>query len=580
MNKGTSSIKLDEDKIKVLRQYLEKQLEPICAADPQVLATYILALLRKDKSADELEQDCVEQLEDFLKEDTKKFVTQLFEFLKDLENNLSLLESPPPQSPPPKQEKQDEEDRDVDHKHARREQDREEKKRRQEEEDGKKYDSDHQAKRRRDEESNEKYSPIRHDKYQEERRYDRRDRREEFEERDMRDRSRYRRNDFERRERHGHHFDRNRYRVNRQKPRCKDYEERGYCMRGAQCPFDHERHPDSPPPVPLSDQTAPIPVLDSSLDQPEVDEFSHPKRKYQDDRVIESYDPERASYNPPFIPNTMNWSPYNRGGNRLPTRNYNGRGPRGRNGRGYVEYGANVVLGSPGVNYSELPLSMPLELQALPQQGNESDIINTATINPIGNIGANSGFVGRDNGERSRIGEERNSEKKFFKSKPRDLLVITNIPNELNTIDCLNEHFKKFGTVVNIQVQPHLNRAYVQYSSYSEALKLFRSPEAVLGNRFIKVFWADKFKEFSGMGNVEKANNKQGEKPPTIKETQKESQQQQQQQQYHYEEKKKEKAEKMKVIKDLQMQKEELRKKNKSNKRVNYLNNYQRNSNI
>jgi hypothetical protein len=69
-------------------------------------------------------------------------------------------------------------------------------------------------------------------------------------------------------------------------------------------------------------------------------------------------------------------------------------------------------------------------------------------------------------------------------------LLITNIPPDLNTIDQLNSHFKKFGNLVNIQVKSQANKSYVQFSTYHEALRALRSVEAVLGNRFIKVFWS------------------------------------------------------------------------------------------
>ncbi len=85
---------------------------------------------------------------------------------------------------------------------------------------------------------------------------------------------------------------------------------------------------------------------------------------------------------------------------------------------------------------------------------------------------------------------------------PRDpntsTLSIVNIPRELNTIEGLNSHFKKFGTVVNLQVQQRANRASVQMASHQEALAALRSPEAVLNNRFIKVLWANKDEQDAG----------------------------------------------------------------------------------
>ena len=52
-----------------------------CEADPDVLAKYVLALLRHDKES-ELEAHCIEQLRDFLKDETERFVKQLFRTLE------------------------------------------------------------------------------------------------------------------------------------------------------------------------------------------------------------------------------------------------------------------------------------------------------------------------------------------------------------------------------------------------------------------------------------------------------------------------------------------------------------------
>ncbi|KAK6485754.1 RNA-binding protein 26-like isoform X1 [Huso huso] len=70
-------------------------------------------------------------------------------------------------------------------------------------------------------------------------------------------------------------------------------------------------------------------------------------------------------------------------------------------------------------------------------------------------------------------------------------LEIRKIPLELNNIRKLNEHFCKFGTIVNLQVAYKSNPegALIQFSSHEEAKRAMSSTEAVLNNRFIKVFW-------------------------------------------------------------------------------------------
>uniref|UniRef100_A0A8C0FW22 RNA binding motif protein 27 n=1 Tax=Bubo bubo TaxID=30461 RepID=A0A8C0FW22_BUBBB len=70
-------------------------------------------------------------------------------------------------------------------------------------------------------------------------------------------------------------------------------------------------------------------------------------------------------------------------------------------------------------------------------------------------------------------------------------LEVQRIPPELNNITQLNEHFSKFGTIVNIQVafQNDPEAALIQYLTNDEARKAISSTEAVLNNRFIRVLW-------------------------------------------------------------------------------------------
>lgn len=70
-------------------------------------------------------------------------------------------------------------------------------------------------------------------------------------------------------------------------------------------------------------------------------------------------------------------------------------------------------------------------------------------------------------------------------------LELRKIPRGLNTIAHLNNHFAKFGKIVNIQISydGDPEAAIVTFSTHAEANVAYRSTEAVLNNRFIKVFW-------------------------------------------------------------------------------------------
>lgn len=70
-------------------------------------------------------------------------------------------------------------------------------------------------------------------------------------------------------------------------------------------------------------------------------------------------------------------------------------------------------------------------------------------------------------------------------------LELRKIPRGLNAIAHLNNHFSKFGKIVNIQISydGDPEAAIVTFSTHAEANVAYRSTEAVLNNRFIKVFW-------------------------------------------------------------------------------------------
>lgn len=74
---------------------------------------------------------------------------------------------------------------------------------------------------------------------------------------------------------------------------------------------------------------------------------------------------------------------------------------------------------------------------------------------------------------------------------PNTKLAIRQIPPELNSISKLNEHFSKFGKIVNLQVayNNEPESALIQFESPDEAKRAMQSTEAVLNNRFIRVHW-------------------------------------------------------------------------------------------
>lgn len=96
-------------------------------------------------------------------------------------------------------------------------------------------------------------------------------------------------------------------------------------------------------------------------------------------------------------------------------------------------------------------------------------------------------------------------------------LELRKVPRGLNSIAHLNNHFSKFGKIVNIQISydGDPEAAIITFSTHAEANVAYRSTEAVLNNRFIKVFWHT---GGGGGGSNAAAGNGTGDNHVTAKE--------------------------------------------------------------
>ncbi|KAF7135445.1 hypothetical protein RHSIM_Rhsim08G0051400 [Rhododendron simsii] len=71
-------------------------------------------------------------------------------------------------------------------------------------------------------------------------------------------------------------------------------------------------------------------------------------------------------------------------------------------------------------------------------------------------------------------------------------LFVNGIPQKDNRRESLFSHFRKFGDVIDIYIPVNSERAFVQFSKREEAEAALKAPDAVMGNRFIKLWWANR----------------------------------------------------------------------------------------
>ncbi|KAH1038638.1 hypothetical protein J1N35_040381 [Gossypium stocksii] len=71
-------------------------------------------------------------------------------------------------------------------------------------------------------------------------------------------------------------------------------------------------------------------------------------------------------------------------------------------------------------------------------------------------------------------------------------LFVNGIPLKSNKREALLSHFRKFGEVIDIYIPKNSERAFVQFSRREDAEAALKAPDAVMGNRFIKLWWANR----------------------------------------------------------------------------------------
>ncbi|XP_074650039.1 RNA-binding protein 26-like [Tubulanus polymorphus] len=328
------------------------------------------------------------------------------------------------------------------------------------------------------------------------------------------------------------------------RPRCRDFDEKGFCMRGDLCPFDHGLDPvvvedvalpsviTIPPgggPARPMPPGAPPPGMAPRLVAP----GAPPHRPMPPH--TEPYQPEPYNPEAPLLQ-----------GSRPPP-------PQGAPGIGLVRFPA-IMPRVPGPPQPLPPGTRPaMAFGGIPQGippppvGPRRDLVNVPTVPHNQGHGHGHGHgVPQDEDLRDRrqviaakppYDPSNNNQKQHQQHMNRRqpgfdfnrlgykrhmvtaanaTLEVRKIPRELNNISKLNEHFSKFGTITNLQVcyENDPEGALVTFANHNQANFAYRSAEPLFNNRFIKVFWhKEKDKQEENGNNTNDDNSKHKEKP-------------------------------------------------------------------
>lgn len=418
----------DEAHTDDLKAWLTSELGPICDADPEVLADYVLALLKHEGPEAELQTLLTEQLEDFLAAETEPFVAKTFQVIAD---KAYLAQSQAPQA----------DESAGTHALAS----------------ASENSGDTSRKRRADDDADETTrSPPRQTRRLQDNTATPSDdsRGDRARERDSRERNDYAESfDTNGQQREGNRRD------NRPKQLCRDYHNKGFCPRGASCKFEHSS---------------------------DANPRSHPQQQQQQQQppfhMGNMMGPGTGGPNAMHVPPMMfPGAPFG-----MPPQGWHpsmgpppGMGPA--NGAPGAPPSQQPHMNGDGQNLANrMSGQLPPQASDAPPFQNQPGAFNGG-MGPGGRGGAMGGRGrGRGGGPPGTFQSSRRS---------NTTLVIENVPADSLDLIKVNEYFKKFGTITNISIDKPGSKALVSYSQPAEAKAAHESPDVIFGNRFVKVYF-------------------------------------------------------------------------------------------
>ncbi|KAI4222974.1 MAG: hypothetical protein L6R36_005757 [Xanthoria steineri] len=101
---------------------------------------------------------------------------------------------------------------------------------------------------------------------------------------------------------------------------------------------------------------------------------------------------------------------------------------------------------------------------------------------------------GRDCGGRGNFSSRRAHRAEFSHAGPNSdrsntAIVVEQIPEEKFSEGSVRDFFSAFGTITEVDMRPYKHLAIVKYSDYWGAKQAYESPKVIFDNRFVKVYW-------------------------------------------------------------------------------------------
>lgn len=304
--------------------------------------------------------------------------------------------------------------------------------------------------------------------------------------------------------------------------RCRDFEERGFCLRGDICPMEHGVNrivvedvqslsqfnlPAGPGPLacvmapsttsmqsrPVHSKSSQLGVTDDDmgLNDAYIPDLYDPDQPLWNNNgpeasaALSTLDPPQAGETEALLNDNLSDQPHVRS-------RYNGNSNPVRSSGSHSA--SSSVWGRIG---SKLDAKEKIDATSSDHFENGTKEAGNPLPTSQGTSRPGKQISADDNGSKaldSTLKSQSDDNRNFRRpsQKAQRTLFVNGIPEESNKKGALLAHFSKFGEVVDIYIPVNTPRAFVQFSKREEAEAALNAPDAVMGNRFIRLWWANR----------------------------------------------------------------------------------------
>ncbi|TVY42912.1 putative RNA-binding protein [Lachnellula occidentalis] len=175
-------------------------------------------------------------------------------------------------------------------------------------------------------------------------------------------------------------------------------------------------------------------------------------------------------------------------------RDYDQKGFCARGNTCMFEHGENSIFVPPGSKGDEYDPTNAGLMSGVESNGGPVGLSSRGSSRGGDRGRGRGGFQRGDRGGPHGNASRRGGRAEFSSDRPnfdtsKTTIVVENIPEDKFSEDSVREFFSEFGNILEVSMRPYKRLAIIKYDDWNSANTAYKSPKVIFDNRFVKVYW-------------------------------------------------------------------------------------------